>query len=187
MELAGLMSKIKCDAGQPQIACHQAREARDPAFMFQEGIDPTAQKRFQEIARLTSGAYHGFDRGCLSQLAELLRAVAAFSVGGITALERQRGAVAKLLLGQVGRDHSVCAGRDGTAYLFEMFAHRRRVGVRHDDGDAGVTAWADGAEQIGVLITLIFRLPWTRALLGRLIDERVLLPDPRLILEPHLN
>jgi hypothetical protein len=33
-------------------------------------------------------------------------------------------------------------------------------------GDAGVTAWTDGAEQIGILITLIFWLPWTRALLA---------------------
>jgi hypothetical protein len=74
-----------------------------------------------------------------------------------------------------------------TAYLFEVFAHRLRVGIGHDDGDAGVTAWADGAKQIGVLITLIFRLPWPRALLGPLVDERVLLPDPHLILEPHLD
>src|SRR5467141_1532922 len=66
-------------------------------------------------------------------------------------------------------------------------AHRRRVRIRHDDGGAGVTAWADRAEQIGVLITLIFRLPRTRALLGPLVDERVLLPNPHLILEPHLD
>src|SRR5260370_1279063 len=49
------------------------------------------------------------------------------------------------------------------------------------------SARADRAEQIGVLITLIFRLPRTRTLLGPLVDERVLLPNPHLILEPHLD
>src|SRR5713101_4282913 len=48
-------------------------------------------------------------------------------------------------------------------------------------------ARADSAEQIGILITLIFWLPRTRALLGPLVDERVLLPDPHFILEPHLD
>ena len=89
--------------------------------------------------------------------------------------------------GLVENDHGVCAGRNRAAYLFEVFAHRRCVGIRHDDGGAGVAAGADGAEQIGVLITLIFWLPRTRALLGPLVDERVLLPDPHLILKPHLD
>src|SRR6266705_3974350 len=52
--------------------------------------------------------------------------------------------------GLVGNDHGVGAGRDRMAYLFEVLAHRRRVGIRHDDGGAGVAARADGAEQIGV-------------------------------------
>jgi hypothetical protein len=34
---------------------------------------------------------------------------------------------------------------------------------------------------------LIFWLPWTCALLGPLVDQRVLLPNPHLILEPHLD
>jgi len=79
------------------------------------------------------------------------------------------------------------AGRHGPAYLFEVLAHRRRVGIRHDDGGTSVTAWADRAEQIGVLITLIFWLPGSRALLRPLVDERVLLADPHFILEPHLD
>jgi hypothetical protein len=40
MEHAGLMSKIKCDAGQPQIACHQAQEARDPPCSRKASIQP---------------------------------------------------------------------------------------------------------------------------------------------------
>jgi len=73
-----------------------------PVFMFQEGNDQIARLRFQEIAELTHGAYHRFDQGSAQQLAELLRAVAAFAVGGTTALERQRSAAARLLLRQVG-------------------------------------------------------------------------------------
>src|SRR3984893_14906975 len=53
--------------------------------------------------------------------------------------------------------------------------------------DTSVAAWANCAEQIGVLVTLIFCLPWSRALLGPLVDERVLLSDPHFILEPHLD
>src|ERR1700730_4800563 len=98
-------------------------------------------------------------------------------------LELARGVPARL----VEDDHGVCAGRDGMAYFFEVFAHRRSVGIRHDDRDTSVAAWANCTEQIGVLVTLIFWLPWSRALLGPLVDERVLLSDPHFILEPHLD
>jgi hypothetical protein len=73
-----------------------------PAFMFQEGQDLNARQCFQKIARMTRGAYHQFDQGSAAQLAELLRAVAIFTVGGITALERQNSTAAKRLLGQLG-------------------------------------------------------------------------------------
>ena len=68
--------------------------------MFQEGRDQEAAEIFQEIAEVSHGAYHRFDAGSAKQLSELLRAVAAFTVGGITALERQGSAAARLLLGQ---------------------------------------------------------------------------------------
>jgi hypothetical protein len=69
-----------------------------PAFMFQEGDDPVAERAFREIARLTRGAYCRFDPGAAHQLAELLRAVAAYAAGGMRALadlsaRRQAGAV----------------------------------------------------------------------------------------------
>jgi hypothetical protein len=57
------------------------------AFMFQEGTDANVECAFREIARLTGGAYCRFDASAPQQLAELLRAVAAFTVGGIKALE----------------------------------------------------------------------------------------------------
>jgi hypothetical protein len=54
--------------------------------MFQEGHDPAAETAFREIARLTRGAYCRFDTGAAHQLAELLRAVAAYAAGGLKAL-----------------------------------------------------------------------------------------------------
>ncbi len=57
-----------------------------PVFMFQEGGDPVAETAYREIARLSRGAYCRFDTGSAAQLAELLRAVAAYAAGGIKAL-----------------------------------------------------------------------------------------------------
>ena len=84
--------------------CHAAGELGllgVPAFMFQEGSDPITEQAFREIARLTRGAYCRFDPGAAHQLAELLRAVAAYAAGGMRALadlsaRRQAGAL-KLL------------------------------------------------------------------------------------------
>jgi hypothetical protein len=58
-----------------------------PAFVFQEGHDPNAALCFQEIARLTRGAYCVFDAGSARQLRELLGAVAVYAAGGRQALE----------------------------------------------------------------------------------------------------
>lgn len=58
-----------------------------PIFVFQEGADPTAETAFRHMARLSSGAYARFDAQSAEQLRELLRAVAIFASGGLTALE----------------------------------------------------------------------------------------------------
>jgi hypothetical protein len=74
------------------------------AFMFQEGRDAIAERAFREIARLTHGAYCRFDPGAAHQLAELLRAAAAYAAGGLKALENLsagRNAGAVKLLGQL--------------------------------------------------------------------------------------
>ena len=57
-----------------------------PAFMFQEGHDSVAEKAFREMARLSRGAYCRFDISAAHELAELLRAVAAYAAGGMKAL-----------------------------------------------------------------------------------------------------
>jgi hypothetical protein len=84
--------------------CHAAGELGllgVRAFMFQEGGDPITEQAFREIARLTGGAYCRFDPGAAAELAELLRAAAAYAAGGMRALadlsaRRAQGAV-KLL------------------------------------------------------------------------------------------
>ena len=70
-------------------------------FMFQEGHDRDVEQVFHGIARLTHGAYCRFDPGAARQLAELLRAVAVYSAGGMTALVARRDAGAVKLLSQM--------------------------------------------------------------------------------------
>ena len=57
-----------------------------PCFVFQEGHDAVAEQAFREIARLSRGAYCRFDISAAHELAELLRAVAAYAAGGVKAL-----------------------------------------------------------------------------------------------------
>jgi hypothetical protein len=75
------------------------------AFMFHEGADPIAARAFQEIARLTGGAYARFDAGAPQSLAGLLRAAAAYASGGASALQRlaARESGAQRLLTAMGK------------------------------------------------------------------------------------
>jgi hypothetical protein len=61
-----------------------------PAFMFQEGNDPSCEHAFRDIARLSRGAYCRFAPGAAHELAELLRAAAAYAAGGMKALAALR-------------------------------------------------------------------------------------------------
>jgi len=71
-----------------------------PAFMFHEGDDPIAAFAFQQVARLTGGAYCRFDAASADILRELLSAVAVFAAGGRKALTdhaaKQGGAVLRI-------------------------------------------------------------------------------------------
>ena len=71
--------------------------------MFQEGDDKRARTAFQEVARLTGGAYGAFDAGAAARLATLLRAAAAYAAGGRDALAAlaAREADARPLLAQM--------------------------------------------------------------------------------------
>src|SRR5262245_42006087 len=89
----------------PDTLAHKAAELgrlKVPAFMFQEGRDRKVEQAFRNIAELTHGAYCRFDPGAAHQLAELLRAVAAFAAGGMPALAAQHNASATKLLSQLG-------------------------------------------------------------------------------------
>lgn len=78
-----------------EIALHGTK-----IFMFQEGRDPAVARCFAEIARLTTGAHLYFGSGSAHDLGGLLRAVAAYAAGGLSALEalgRRDGSAAALL------------------------------------------------------------------------------------------
>ena len=75
-----------------------------PAFCFHEGGDAQARFAFQQVAKLTRGAYCPFDSGSARQLRDLLSAVAVYAAGGLAALSDfggQRGGVAGLLTDQL--------------------------------------------------------------------------------------
>ena len=89
--------------------CHIAGELGllgVPAFMFHEGGDPVARRVFQQVARLTNGAFCPFDAGSAEQLKQLLGAVAVYAAGGHKALTdygKRQGGAALRLTSQVGR------------------------------------------------------------------------------------
>ena len=75
-----------------------------PCFMFHEGHEPLARSAFQQIARLSGGAYCPFDANSAQQLRDLLSAVAVFAAGGRKALadySQRKGGVTKQLTHQV--------------------------------------------------------------------------------------
>jgi hypothetical protein len=75
-----------------------------PCFMFHEGQEPTARSAFQQIARLSGGAYCPFDINSAQQLRDLLSAVAVFAAGGRKALadySDRKGGVVRQLTHQV--------------------------------------------------------------------------------------
>jgi len=77
-----------------------------PVFLFHEGLDSGAGKVFQQIARLSRGAYCRFDSNSAEQLKALLSAVAVFAAGGRRALEdfgKSRGGVIRQLTHQMGK------------------------------------------------------------------------------------
>jgi hypothetical protein len=71
-----------------------------PVFLFHEGDSPLAGRAFQQIARLSRGAYLRFDAGSANRLKDLLGAVAVYAAGGYRALtaygEKKGGEVLRL-------------------------------------------------------------------------------------------
>jgi hypothetical protein len=71
-----------------------------PVFLFHEGGDPVAAAAFQQMAKLSRGAYLRFDLASADRLKDLLGAVAVYAAGGYRALsaygERKGGEVLRL-------------------------------------------------------------------------------------------
>ena len=72
-----------------------------PHSCFRRARAIQVERVYREIARRTKGAYCRFDAGSAQQLRELLRAVAVFAVGGMTALATRKDAGAVKLLTQL--------------------------------------------------------------------------------------
>ncbi|MBV1788590.1 VWA domain-containing protein [Marinobacterium sp. D7] len=62
-----------------------------PIFSFHEGNDPNGRLLFEQLARLSGGAFARFDLKSASRLRELLGAAAVYATGGLAALERYAG------------------------------------------------------------------------------------------------
>ena len=71
-----------------------------PIFLFHEGGDPIAAKAFQQMTKLSRGAYLHFDLASADRLRDLLGAVAVYAAGGYRALtaygEKKGGEVLRL-------------------------------------------------------------------------------------------
>jgi hypothetical protein len=71
-----------------------------PIFLFHEGNNPIVARAFQQMARLSRGAYLRFDIASASHLKDLLAAVAVYAAGGYRALtaygEKKGGEVFRL-------------------------------------------------------------------------------------------
>ena len=75
----------------PDILCQLAGKLgllNTPLFIFQEGVDSYVKKIFQQMAKLSRGAYAPFDLNSATELKQLLSAVAIFAAGGQEALEK---------------------------------------------------------------------------------------------------
>jgi hypothetical protein len=127
-KLMSWMQKIKCESGATQIErildhaakgkaplvfigdameensdilVGKASKLSAPAFMFQEGDDPLVEHAFRDIARASGGVHARFNSGSAKQLGELLKAVAAYAAGGVTALKGRKDEASRLLIAQM--------------------------------------------------------------------------------------
>ena len=99
-----------CLEEDPDSICQLAGELGllgVPAFVFQEGLEPKAQRVFKQVAELTRGAYCPFNAGSAEQLRDLLSAVAVYAAGGQAALQdfsRKSSEVVRKLTHQLDKD-----------------------------------------------------------------------------------
>lgn len=75
-----------------------------PLFIFHEGLDNQVKKVFQQLAKLSSGAYLPFNMNSAKALSALLGAIAVYASGGLKALKQQNNSAAVQLLSQLEKD-----------------------------------------------------------------------------------
>lgn len=91
----------------PDRVCHLAGQLgilNVPLFVFQERDDPLVKSVFQQMAKVSGGAWAPFDASSAKQLRDLLSAVAVFAAGGRKALadySKRAGRDVQLLTRQI--------------------------------------------------------------------------------------
>jgi len=96
-----VMVSDACEEAANVLRAQAAKLDRVPVFLFQEGSCEFTSKIYRDIANVTGGAWSKFDSSSAQQLADLLKAVAVYSTGGLKALTDQRTEAARLLLTQM--------------------------------------------------------------------------------------
>ncbi len=127
-------------------------------FAFQEGRDPTVERGFRELARLTGGAYARFDPNAAAELAQLLRAAAIYAAGGLKALAREPVGPPSHRADQVGGVGYLAAG--GLVLLLAYGVVRLYTSI---DPAALARAVRYG---IGVILLLVAGRPCLRRAMG---------------------
>jgi hypothetical protein len=89
--------------------------------------------------------------------------------------------------GAVEDENGVGALGDAKRDFVEVELDHGSVGVRKHEGRPDAAGRADRAEQIGVVVAPVGRLPWPRSASGPLPDKAVLLADAGLVLKPDFG
>ena len=94
--------------------------------------------------------------------------------------------VSHMPTGLIHQYNSVSARSDGERYFCQMERHGFGIAERQHQPRALAVLRADRAEDIDRFSSLIFGCRWPRPATGPAPRDLVLLPDPRLVLEPDL-
>jgi hypothetical protein len=101
---------------------------------------------------------------------------------------RQPEFAAKLVPARaVQRDDGVRAGDDVRADFCQVKVHRLGVDRRQHESGADATRGADGAKQIGPVVSLVARCAGTATLVGPDVGQAALLADAGFVLPPELD
>jgi hypothetical protein len=89
--------------------------------------------------------------------------------------------------GAIEQQHGVGALVDMARDFIEVELHRLGVGVGHGKRRSDAAGWADGAEQVGVVVALVSGLARPGSAFGPLPDLAVLFADAGLVLKPDFD